>query len=59
MLATAPVNPVPGQLGRYAVEFDVPSKCDQQQLALTGTARDTTFDTLALYVDGLDITRLR
>ena len=59
VLATAPVNPVPGQLGRYAVEFDVPSKCDQQQLALTGTARDTTFDTLALYIDGLDITRLR
>jgi hypothetical protein len=59
VLATAPVNPQPGQLGRYAVEFDVPAKCDQQQLALTGTARDTTFDTLALYVDGLDITRLR
>jgi len=58
VLATAPVNPVPGQLGRYAVEFDVPPRCDQQQLALTGTARDTTFDTLALYVDGLDITRL-
>ena len=59
VLGTAPVNPQPGQLGRYAVEFDVPAKCDQQQLALTGTARDTTFDTLALYVDGLDITRLR
>lgn len=59
VLATAPVNPQPGQLGRYAVEFDVPAKCDQQQLALTGTARDTTFDTLAIYVDGLDITRLR
>jgi hypothetical protein len=59
VLGTAPVNPVPGQLGRYTVEFTVPSTCDQQQLALTGTARDTTFDTLALYVDGLDITRLR
>ncbi|HEX7849407.1 MAG TPA: hypothetical protein VF485_06715 [Sphingomonas sp.] len=59
VLATAPVNPQPGQLGRYAVEFDVPAKCDQQQLALTGAARDTTFDTLALYIDGLDITRLR
>jgi hypothetical protein len=59
VLGTAPVNPQPGQLGHYAVEFDVPAKCDQQQLTLTGTARDTTFDTLALYVDGLDITRLR
>jgi hypothetical protein len=59
VLGTAPVNPSPGQLSRYAVEFDVPRGCDQQQLALTGTARDTTFDTLALYVDGLDITRLR
>ena len=59
VLGTAPVNPQPGQLGRYAVEFDVPAKCDQQQLALTGIARDTTFDTLALYVDGLDIKRLR
>jgi hypothetical protein len=59
VLGTAPINPVPGQLGRYAVEFTVPSACDQQQLTLTGTARDTTFDTLALYVDGLDITRLR
>jgi len=59
VLGTAPVNPSPGQLSRYAVEFDVPRGCDQQQLALTGTARDTTFDTLALYVDGLEITRLR
>jgi hypothetical protein len=59
VLGTAPVNPQPGQLGHYVVEFDVPAKCDQQQLTLTGTARDTTFDTLALYVDGLDITRLR
>lgn len=59
VLGTAPINPTPGQLGRYAVEFDVPAKCDQQQLALTGIARDATFDTLALYVDGLDIKRLR
>jgi hypothetical protein len=59
VLGTAPINPLPGKLGRYSVEFDVPAKCDQQQLALTGTARDTTFDTLALYVDGLDLTRLR
>lgn len=59
VLGTAPVNPQPGQLGRYTVEFEVPATCDQQQLALTGTARDTTFDTLALYIDGLDITRLR
>lgn len=59
VLGAAPVNPSPGQLSRYAVEFDVPRGCDQQQLALTGTARDTTFDTLALYVDGLEITRLR
>jgi len=59
VLGTALVNPSPGQLSRYAVEFDVPRGCDQQQLALTGTARDTTFDTLALYVDGLEITRLR
>jgi hypothetical protein len=27
-------------------------------LTLTGTARDTTFDTLAIYVDDLEITRL-
>jgi len=59
VLDTIPVNPVPGQLGHYAGEFEVPTNCDQQQLALSGTARDTTFDTLALYVDGLDITRLR
>lgn len=59
VLGTVPVNPLPGQLGRYAVEFDVPANCDQQQLALSGIARDTTFDTLALYVDGLDIAKLR
>lgn len=59
VLGTAPVNPQPGQLGRYAVEFDVPANCDQEQLALIGTARDTTFDTLSLYVDGLDIARVR
>ncbi|HWU73541.1 MAG TPA: hypothetical protein VN137_08640 [Sphingomonas sp.] len=59
VLGTAPVNPMPGQLSRYSVDFDVPRGCDQQQLALMGTARDTTFDTLAIYVDGLDITRSR
>lgn len=59
VLGTAPVSPQPGQLGRYAVEFDVPANCDQEQLALTGTARDTTFDTLSLYVDGLNIARVR
>jgi hypothetical protein len=59
VLGTAPVNPQPGHLGSYAVEFDVPASCDQEQLALTGAARDTTFDTLALYLDGLSISRLR
>lgn len=59
VLGTAPVNPLPGQLGHYAVEFDVPAKCDQEQLALTGAARDTTFDTLALYVDDLDLAKVR
>ena len=59
VLGTTPINPQPGQLSSYAVEFDVPAKCDQQQLTLTGSARDTTFDTLSLYVDGLAITRLR
>ncbi|WP_157093964.1 hypothetical protein [Sphingomonas mali] len=59
VLGTAPLNPLPGQLGHYAIEFDVPAKCDQQQLALMGAARDATFDTLALYVDGLAIARLR
>jgi len=58
-LATAPINPLAGQLGRYAVEFTAPSTCDQQQLVLTGAARDTAFDMLAIYVDGLEITRLR
>jgi hypothetical protein len=59
VLGTAPINPQPGQLGRYALEFEVPAKCDEQQLTLTGSARDTTFETLTLYVDGLAIKRLR
>ncbi len=58
LLGTVPVNPQPGQLGSYSVEFDVPARCDQQQIALSGAARDTTFDTISLYVDGLDIRRL-
>lgn len=58
LLGTVPVNPQPGQLGSYSGEFDVPAKCDQQQIALSGAARDTTFDTISLYVDGLDIRRL-
>jgi len=58
VLVTAAVNPQPSQLGRYSVEFDIPAKCDQQQLALIGAARDTTFDILALYIDDLDVTRL-
>ncbi|WP_066584606.1 hypothetical protein [Sphingomonas pruni] len=59
ILATVPINPAPGQLGRYSVEFNVPSKCDQQVLALSGTARDTTFERLALYVDDLNLTHVR
>jgi len=58
VLGTTSVNPQPGQLGSYGFEFDVPAKCDQQQIALTGSARDTTFDTLALYADNLAIARL-
>ena len=59
VLGTAPIDPKPGQLSHYADEFDVPARCDHQQLALSGVARDTTFDTLVLYVDGLEINRVR
>lgn len=59
MLGVVPVDPQSGRLSRYADEFEVPARCDQQQLALSGVARDTTFDTLALYVDDLDMIRLQ
>lgn len=59
MLGSAPVNPQPGQLTRYSTEFSVPANCDQQQIALSGAARDTTFDTFSLYLDGLELKPIR
>lgn len=56
-LGRAAVNPQPGKLGGYAVEFDVPATCDQQQLALVGSMREASFDTIVAYLDGLTLTR--
>lgn len=58
-LAKAPITTIPGTLISYAVEFDVPADCDQQVLALVGAGVGETFDTPGLYVDRLQLKRLR
>jgi hypothetical protein len=58
-LGQVPIAPAPGRLTTYAMEFDVPTGCDQQQLALIGESIGDTFDTPAVYVDGLELRRIR
>lgn len=58
-LGQMPIETTPGQLTTYALEFDVPAGCDQQQLALIGASVGDTFDTPSIYVDGLELRRLR
>lgn len=49
----------PGALVAYGLQFDVPAGCDQQGLALIGSSTGGTFDTPAIYVDRLQLVRLR
>src|SRR3569623_175928 len=58
-LGQIPIEIQPGRLSGYAMEFDVPAGCDQQQLALAGASTEATFDTPSIYVDGLELRRLR
>ncbi|THD37170.1 MAG: hypothetical protein E7773_03795 [Sphingomonas sp.] len=58
-LGQAPITTIPGKLVSYAIEFDVPADCDQQGIALVGAAVGDSFDTPGLYVDGLQLKRLR
>lgn len=58
-LGQAPITTIPGKLISYAIEFDVPADCDQQGLALIGAGVGETFDTPGLYVDRLQLKRLR
>jgi len=58
-LGKAPIVTIPGALISYAIEFDVPAGCDQQGLALIGTGEQDTFDTPGIYVDRLQLKRLR
>ena len=58
-LGRVAVDPQPGKLVRYTVDFDVPANCTQQQVTLLGTTREASFDTIAAYVDGLTLESLR
>lgn len=49
----------PGTLVAYGLQFDVPADCDQQVLALVGSATGDAFDKPGIYVDRLQLTRLR
>jgi hypothetical protein len=58
-LGQARIATIPGALVAYAVEFDIPAECDQQDLALIGSGTSETFDTPSIYVDRLQLARLR
>lgn len=57
-LGEVPIVTTPGRLASYRLDFVVPAGCDQQQVALIGAAVGETFDTLAVNVDGLQLTPL-
>ena len=58
-LGQAPIVTSPAKLVSYGMEFDVPAGCDQQYLTLIGSAGSDSFDTPAVYVDRLQLVRLR